>query len=305
MQQEKEEDKSTQGKEESKPEPSSANGEAVKPHARDADVPSSILEKGVMYFLYRGRVNIDSPDSVSDIQRSFLLMRPLPHGAKLGDGPINTTSKDCRLIAIPKKTLPVSGNERWTGFVEKANISFPELKEDFLKESNYETQTQGTQTTPATTPAAEGVYAITTTGRETHLAYIVTLPSELGEIQHDLGVRQKGSFVLSTKNPRAPGPSNANLGTDPGFSEEIMKEFRSLRWMPTQPKHLNYEYCQFLMIGEGEKGLEKATEPQEKDVKHDKTAPLEEMEKLEEEDEMRIKHLDSKCRLFKVGIDSS
>ncbi|KAJ9655934.1 hypothetical protein H2198_005282 [Neophaeococcomyces mojaviensis] len=282
-----------------------ADGDAVNESARDGDVPSSILEKGVMYFFYRGRVNIDSPDSVTDIQRSFIVLRPLPHGAKLGDGPIGSSSKDCRLIAIPKKTLPTSGKDRWTAFVETANTSFPELKESFLKEDKYTTQTQGTQKTPAATPAAEGIYAITSTGRESHLAYIITLPSELGEIQQDLGIRQQGSFILSTKNPKAPGPANADLGRDPGYSQEIQDEFRNLRWMPLQPKHLNYEACQFLMIGEGEQGLDKATEPQEKDIKKDKSAPKDEMEKLEEEDEIRVQHLNGEDAVFKdLGVDS-
>lgn len=274
--------------------PSTSNGGAVEASARDGEVPSSILEKGIMYFFYRGRVNIDSPDSVTDLQRSFIILRPLPHGAKLGDGPLDSSAKDCRLIAIPKKTLPVSGQDKWTAFVETANTSFSELKETFLKESKYTTQTQGAQKTPAATPAAEGVYAITTTGRESHLAYIVTLPAELGEIQKDLGIRQQGSFVLSTKNPKAPGPASADLGRDPGYSQEIQDEFRNLRWMPLQPKHLNYEACQFLMIGEGEGNLDKATEPQEKDVKNDKSAPKDEIEKLEEEDEARVEHLNGK-----------
>ena len=71
----------------------------------------------------------------------------------------------------------------------------------------------------------------------------------------------------------------------------ILNEFRGLRWMPLQPKHLDYENAQFIVIGEGSGELDKATEPQEKDEKHDKDTPLEEMEKLEHEDEIRVKHL--------------
>lgn len=273
---------------------STANGDdAVEPSARDGEVPSSILEKGILYFVYRGRVNVDDPKQVEDIARSYIVMRPLPHGAKLSDGPIGDDN-NCRLIAVPKKTLPLNGNDKWTAFVEKANASFKDLKEGFLKATDYDTSTQGPRHTPAVTPAAEGVYAITTTGRETHLAYIVTLPTSLGEVQHDLGIREKGSFITSVKNPKAPGPANADLGSDPGYSTEILNEFRSLRWAPLQPKHLNYESCQFLMIGEGEKGLDKATEAQQDDTKNDKAEPKEELEKLEGEDEIRVEHLKGK-----------
>ena len=269
---------------------SATNGDAVEAHARDDKVPSSILEKGIMYLMYRGRVNVQSPDSVEDLARSFLILRPLPHGAKLSDGPIGD-EKNCRLIAIPKKTLPVSGKDKWTAFVETSNTSFAELKDTWMKSDTYQTQA-GERETPAAAPAAECVYAITTTGRESHLAYITTLPEDLGKLQNDLGLRAKGSFVLSTKNPKAPGPANTNLGKDPGFPEEIQSQFRSLRWAPTKPEHLNYEGSQFLMIGEGEKGLEKATEQQEGD--EDKIAPKEELEKLEGEDEIRVQHLNGK-----------
>lgn len=286
----KKEEDSTQTKQET----STSNGDnAVEPSARDGEVPSSILEKGILYFVYRGRVNIDDPKEVQDIARSYIVLRPLPHGAKLGDGPIGD-DKNCRLIAVPKKTLPLTGNDKWTAFVEKANVSFKDLKDGFLQSSDYETSTQGTQHTPAVSPAAEGVYAITTTGRETHLAYIITVPSPLGEVQHDLGIQEKGSFITSVKNPKAPGPSNADLGSDPGYSSELQNEFRSLRWAPLKPDHLNYESCQFLMIGEGKNGMEKATEAQKDDTKNDKMEPQEELEKLEGEDEIRVEHLKGK-----------
>ena len=214
---------------------------------------------------------------VKDIARSYLILRPLPHGAKLSDGAMGD-DKNCRLIAIPKKMLPVSGKDRWTAFVEKSNLSIKDLKESFLKANDYETQA-GSRHSPAATPAAEGVYAITTTGRESHMAYITTLPENPGTLQNDLGLKAQGSFVLSTKNPKAPGPANADIGKDPGYPQEILDKFRALRWAPTEPKMLDYEGCQFLMIGEGEKGLEKATEPQDGDEK--KTDPKDELEKLE------------------------
>ena len=60
--------------------------------------------------------------------------------------------------------------------------------------------------------------------------------------------------------------------------------------MPTQPKHLDYVNAQILLIGESG-GLDKATQVQPEDEKKDTDTPLEEMEKLEGEDEIRVKHL--------------
>jgi hypothetical protein len=68
----------------------------------------------------------------------------------------------------------------------------------------------------------------------------------------------------------------------------VLEEFRALRWAPLNPKHLNYPNTQFLLVGESS-GIQKATEPQ-KDAEGDE-APLEELEKLEDEDTHRMQDL--------------
>lgn len=195
-----------------------ANG-AVEPTERADETPASILEKGIIYFFFRGRVGIDDPSSVDDIARSYLVLRPLPHGAKLGEGEIGDAG-NCRLLALPKKVLPVSGRDRFMVFVEKTKMSFKDLKETFLSASDYATKTAGTRHTPAATPVGEGIYAITTTGRESHLAYILTIPTKLSEVQQDIGLRERGSFVTSTKNPKYPAPAGASLPQGPDYPKE-------------------------------------------------------------------------------------
>ena len=194
---------------------------AVEPNGRDKEPPSSILEKGLIYFLFRGRVGIDDPSQVDDIARSYMVMRPLPKDAKLGDGPIGDDG-NCRLLALPKKVLPLSGKDKFLSFVEKAKTSFKDIKDNALSSSDYVTQTAGTRHTPAMTPVAEGVYAITSTGRESHLAYVVTIPSELSEVQKDVGIRERGSFVVSAKNPQQPSPANASLPQGPDYPQEYV-----------------------------------------------------------------------------------
>jgi hypothetical protein len=210
-------------KEEAKEEEDEPKGTAVEPHGRskeDETVPSSILEKGIIYFFIRGRVTVgDEPSSVDDIARSFILLRPIAKDAKLGSGTIGDAGNS-RLLAVPKKVFPTSGKERWIAFVEKSGASFAQLREEFLGASEYETKTMGTRTTPAATPVAEGVYAITSTERDSHLVYMLTLPEELGEVQKELGLKGKGSFVVSTKNPEYPGPKNARLPKAPEYPKE-------------------------------------------------------------------------------------
>ena len=274
---------------------------------REESTPSSILEKGIIYFFFRGRVNVEEPSAVDDIARSYIVLRPLPHGAKLGDGPIGDSGNN-RLLALPKKVLPVSPKDRFMVFVEKSSASMEEIKND-LASSDYMTKTAGSRHTPAAAPIGEGVYAITTTGRESHIAYILTIPSELSEVQQDVGLKERGSFMTSVKNPQYPGPANTNLPKGPeyppeyafaiGFSRcrtdkallRIVEEFRSLRWTPLQPKLLNYVNTQMLIIGHEGNSVEKATVQQDEDQEKHKDTPMEEIEKLEHEDELRVEHL--------------
>ena len=79
----------------------------------------------------------------------------------------------------------------------------------------------------------------------------------------------------------------------------LLDEFRSLRWVPTQPKHLDYVNTQFLLVGESS-GVEKAFEPQKQDQEEGKAEPVDEMEKLEDEDAKRMEGLseDDSGRIF-------
>ena len=60
--------------------------------------------------------------------------------------------------------------------------------------------------------------------------------------------------------------------------------------MPTQPQHLDFVNTQFLLIGESS-GVDAALEPQKADQEQGNEEPLDEMEKLEEEDTKRMKGL--------------
>ena len=200
---------------------------AVEDSSKRAEaVPSNVLEKGIIYFFFRGRVGIDEPNDVSDIARSYIILRPLPQGAKLGDGPIGDDGNN-RMLALPKKVLPVSPKDRFMTFVEKANTSMDDIKSQ-LSSSDYTTKTAGARHTPAAAPIGEGIYAITQTGRETHLAYILTIPSELGEIQQGVGLRQRGSYITSAKNPQVPGPANANLPQGAEYPQEYVLRIQQI-----------------------------------------------------------------------------
>lgn len=267
------------------------NGDAIKNDpGRGTKVPSDIIEKGIIHFFTRGRVGVEEPEGVADLQRSYFVLRPLPKDAKIGDGPIPDSNKN-RLIAVPKKVFPKSGRDRFMAFVEKAGVSMTDLKEDFFQGSEYETKTTGTHHTPPVTPIGEGVYAMMTKWRTSHLVYMLTIPQKPGEVQHDMGIREKGSFITSLKNPTQ-GPAYARLPQGPGFPESILSEFDGHPWMPlNKAEYLNYPNAQILLIGVSEDKVEGTLEPTDKDRHGEKETSKEELEKLEGEDQIRVERL--------------
>lgn len=188
---------------------------------REAAQPSNVLEKGIVYFFTRGRVGVEDIEGVTDIQRSHFVLRPIPDGAKIGDGTIDDF-KNARLMALPKKVFPKSSQDKFMAFVEAAQQSIKDLKDGFFQGSEYTTQTTGVRQTPPVTPIGEGVYAITSTGNrgESHLAYMLTVPQEPGKVQEELGIRSQGSFLISLKNPEVKGPANASLPQKPDWPKE-------------------------------------------------------------------------------------
>ena len=104
-----------------------------------------------------------------------------------------------------------------------------DIKEQ-LSSSEYATKTTGVRHTPAATPIGEGVYAITQTGRETQLAYILTIPAEIDEVQRGIGLRQRGSYATSAKNPQSSAPANVGLPKGADYPQDILDEFHGRGW---------------------------------------------------------------------------
>jgi hypothetical protein len=200
----------------------SKNNSLECPSASGPDASSSsMLETGIIYFFLRGRVNTEDPSSINEIQRTYLILRPSSKSSTTSALP-NRTSRS-RLLAVPKKSFPTTGRERWISFVEKTDASFADLRDNFLTGNEYETKTRGTQQTPAAKPEGEGVYAIVRNGRQSHLVYILTRPKpeEMGEVQKKLGIKERGSWVVTTRNPEFPPPGGVGrLPAGPEFPKE-------------------------------------------------------------------------------------
>lgn len=119
-------------------------------------MPSSILEKGIIYFFIRNRVGVNDAESISDLQRTYFVLRPLPKGAKLGDRAIEDLQNN-RLLVLPKKTFPKSHRDHFIAFVEKANTTVQDLQESVFQGSDYTAQTTDTRYNQPVMPVSEGV----------------------------------------------------------------------------------------------------------------------------------------------------
>ncbi|KAJ5233584.1 uncharacterized protein N7469_005350 [Penicillium citrinum] len=276
-----------------------------KSEEREEVVSSNILEKGIIYFFFRPRVSIDDPQSIDDIARTFFVLRPTPLGAELdeGQGPVDKDAR-CRLLMLPKKKLPTSPKERDMGFVEKAGQTIKDLQENFIASSTYQTATRGERTVEEARPYAEGVYALTSTKRATHLAYLLTIPSEPGELQKSFGLHGKGSWIVQSKNPKFPGPSFAQLPKEPEYPPSVREKFGDLRWVPLEPEFIEYPNAQFLMIGEAQDTLGKAATAEGDKQPHEEE-PGQELEQLERENEQRVEALQGNETVYQdLGLDA-
>ncbi|KAJ5192556.1 hypothetical protein N7449_008698 [Penicillium cf. viridicatum] len=271
--------------------PQEIEGGLRKSEERENVVSSNILEKGFIYFFFRPRVNIEDPQSMGDVARSFFVLRPTVLGAKFdeGQGPVDKDAS-CRLMILPKKKFPTSAKERDMGFVEKAGQSMQALHEKFIAGKTYQTSTRGERHTEEARPYAEGVYAITSTQRASHLAYILTIPAELGDVQEDFGLQPRGSWIVQSKSPKYAGPPVGQLPKDPEYPQSVLDKFEDLRWVPLQPEFLDYPNAQFLMIGEAQNDLGKAAFAMGGKQRHEEE-PGQELEKLSDEDQHRVDSL--------------
>ncbi|KAJ5614441.1 hypothetical protein N7528_008095 [Penicillium herquei] len=193
-------------------------------------------------------------------------------------------------IDAPKKKFPTSTKERDMAFVEKAGQSVKDLQEKFMASSTYKTATRGERTTEEAQPYAEGVYALMSTQKASHLAYELTIPAELGEIQDNFGLHRRGSWIVQSKNPQYPGPPLGQLPQNPDYPGSVLEKFGDLRWVPLKPEFIEYPNAQILMIGQGVDTLGKAATA-EGNKAPGEAEPGQEIERLAEENEHRVESL--------------
>ncbi len=204
---------------------------------RPYSAKEEVVEQGDIFFFYRPRVETDHAESVADVQRFYMALKP-------NNGPF-------RLTVVGRKRLPdVERHERTWGFVDMVTDSAREIEQE-LREQHYQTRTRGARTLPAARPAGEGGYAMLRLGRNIHLTYELELPRRPGEVQRELNIPLQGAFVLSIKNPDLPAPPGVGLREpeEAHYPEPLRREFRGRRFETEDPHPLDFEGAEFVLIG--------------------------------------------------------
>jgi len=194
----------------------------------------SVLERGHIFFFYRPVAEESRPDSLLDVNRFHLVLRP-------------QGEETLRYLTIGKKKLPGDeGDRRNWGFVDGVYHEAEDLRSVL------------TGTGQATArPAGEGVYALARRGRNTVLAYALELPEEPGEVQRAFHIEREGRFTLVVKNPEAASPLGVGLdeGRKAEFPEDLRAKFGDRKWIGADPpEFLDHEGAELVLIAGDESG---------------------------------------------------
>jgi len=205
--------------------------------------PLQTLEQGNIYFFYRPKIEQDEPESVSDVQRLYMVLSP------------NDKSR-YRLAIVGRKHLPdlSESAQRFWCFVQKV-FDRPDSLRKELEETTYTTKTRGQRKLPAARPAGEGLYRILRHENHTHLVYALELPRQPGEVQEAFGIEPEASFIVSVKNPAKGTPTNVGLSGEEkaAYPKHLQEVFRDRRFANLDPPDfLDYPGTEFLVVAAAE-----------------------------------------------------
>ena len=171
-------------------------------HMGRAQPAYRVLERGSIELLYRPRVEEQHPDSIDDIQRVLVVLRP-------------ANRSRYRLIAIGRKRM----QQRFWGFVDLILDDSRDL-DAVLGAHVYGTKTRGMRHLPGAREIGCGEYTLAGHDGHTHLQYELERLND-DDVVRDLAVQREGSFIVSVANP---DPAAWGLGELPDLQLQLFGE---------------------------------------------------------------------------------
>jgi hypothetical protein len=209
-----------------------------------------VIEHGDIFFFYRPKIDTKEVKDIEGVQRFYMVTSP-------------DNSDKYRVFLIGQKQLPEilegkSNSEERNWALNVLTSSNPnDIRKEFLP-AEYKTETRGTRRTSSAVPAGEGKYSIVEHEGHSELACILELPEEPGPTQREFHIKKEASYLVSVKNPdiQVPGYS-AFLKRKPNYPNSLKQKFGNRRWINVDdPKLLNYENTQLLLIGARKEDVE-------------------------------------------------
>jgi hypothetical protein len=209
-----------------------------------------VIEHGDIFFFYRSKIDTKEVKDIEGVQRFYMVTSP-------------DNSDKYRVFLIGQKQLPEilegkSNSEERNWALNVLTSSNPnEIRKEFLP-AEYQTKKHGTRRTSSAVPVGEGKYSIVEHEGHSEMAYILELPEEPGPTQREFLIKKEASYLVSVKNPdiQVPGYS-AFLKRKPNYPNSLKQKFGNRRWINVDdPKLLNYENTQLLLIGARKEDVE-------------------------------------------------
>ncbi|CAG8524613.1 10734_t:CDS:2 [Ambispora gerdemannii] len=276
------------------------------------DMPSNVLEKGHISFFYRPKIAAMHPNNPNEVQRLYIMLIPTLIRPTLGDKPIETVAQKMvkgkktdekeegkligkpRLLIVGKKKLPeVENHARYWTFVDKSFDNLDDIKSTLGME-HYSTKTRGERTLQPCRPLGRGAYSILEHNKHTHLAYVLELPSQPGEVQSAFNIKHEASYIITVKNPEASNPPSAGLTSNKksSYPPELMAKFEGRRFAPLYTtEFLDYEDSELILVGTKE------------DIKGELGAPGEYLENWADDEAKEIQLLEDRAIFEELHLE--
>jgi hypothetical protein len=222
----------------------------IDPSEKETSVESITLEKGHIYFFYRAKIDVEEVNDLRGVQRLYILLAAQKHFDPLIPEQVLPSETVYRLIIVGQKKMPsIELKSRYWGFVELVTKDLKEVN-SYLGMESYHTETVGDREIEPARPCGEGVYQIVKHHAHTHLAFVLEVPEEMGEVQDAFNLHKEGSYIISIKNPEISSKLRLQYSKKADFPKELIGKFQGKRFIPVQPTSLlNYPGVELIIIG--------------------------------------------------------
>ncbi|MBI4492811.1 MAG: hypothetical protein HY690_08480 [Chloroflexi bacterium] len=165
---------------------------------------ATMLESGDIFFLYLPQPGVRHVRGLDQVARTYFVLSPRPAHAQRAR---HQEGRHHRLFSLHALRLPPTQPGAHQGVWALLEQVAPSAEVfDHRLDALGNGKTVAEKQIALVRPAGEGRYALVDHGEHQHLAYVLELPTELGEVQRALRIAQRATYTLQVKAPDAASP---------------------------------------------------------------------------------------------------